>query len=389
MGCAKIKSPARFTFGLNLFAIYLLIYPTFTIVWNVFQQLEANHAISTIISSRSAHADQPDIYYIILDAYGREDVLLNKLGFDNSEFLKALDDRGFYVAGCSQSNYAFTQFSLSSSLNYKYLDNLAETQRSARVAALKHSAVRSFLEANGYKVVAFPTGFNFSELTDADLYLDFEHSASNLTEFEDLFLNTTLLRVAIDMRGGETNIDTSLHGALKRLRTLSALDNLKKLHTQNVPLFVFAHLIVPHPPYSFGPNGENLEFTDKAGSFEEARTGYINQVKFINHEILKVVDVIIAGSKTPPVIIIQGDHGPLPDLSPTYLEKMPILNAYYLPNIQAEKALYPSISPVNTFRVILNSYFGQTLPLLEDRSYYAPSVKKEFQLVPNTCPSNP
>ena len=48
--------------------------------------------------------------------------------------------------------------------------------------------------------------------------------------------------------------------------------------------------------------------------------------------------------------------------------------------------LYPSISPVNTFRVVLNSYFGENLPLLEDKSYYAPNENHaEYELVPNSC----
>ena len=51
-------------------------------------------------------------------------------------------------------------------------------------------------------------------------------------------------------------------------------------------------------------------------------------------------------------------------------ERMPILNAYYLPG-QKTEALYPSISPVNSFRVVLNEYFDQDLPLLPDRQYFA------------------
>jgi len=116
---------------------------------------------------------------------------------------------------------------------------------------------------------------------------------------------------------------------------------------------------------------------------------YINQVKFANKEMLSVIDMLLMDSKRPPVIIIQGDHGPPPEISLTYSEKMPILNAYYLPGKQAEQMLYPSISPVNTFRVILNSYFGKNLPLLEDKSYYAPNENHDaYQLVPNSCPKD-
>jgi hypothetical protein len=46
------------------------------------------------------------------------------------------------------------------------------------------------------------------------------------------------------------------------------------------------------------------------------------------------------------------------------------LNAYYLPDVD-ETALYETISPVNSFRVVLNSYFGTDYELLSDRCYYA------------------
>ena len=94
----KNKQPARFTLWLNLLSVYLLMYPIFTIVWHGIQQLEADRSVSALSAQTAVNTDQPDIYYIILDAYGREDVLLNKLGYDNSEFINSLTQRGFYVA---------------------------------------------------------------------------------------------------------------------------------------------------------------------------------------------------------------------------------------------------------------------------------------------------
>ena len=388
----KNKQPTRFTLWLNLLSVYLLMYPIFTIVWHGIQQLEADRSVSALSSQTAVNTDQPDIYYIILDAYGREDVLLNKLGYDNSEFINSLTQRGFYVAKCSQSNYSYTQVSLPSSLNYDYLQNLNATRDSYRVALLKHGAVRSFLEANGYKVVAFPTGWDYTEWRDADLYLDYARPAIFITEFEELVLDTTVIRAVLDLRITNQNNVSQKNSkgsseTLRQLRVLSVLNNLKKMPALDGKLFVFAHIVVPHPPYSFGPNGEWIQFDEQNATYDEIRVAYINQVKFINREILDVIDVILRESKKPPVIIVQGDHGPPPELSPTYLEKMPILNAYYLPGIQTKDVLYPSISPVNSFRVVLNSYFDQNLPLLEDHSYY--SDHSEYNLVPNSCPGNP
>ncbi len=51
-------------------------------------------------------------------------------------------------------------------------------------------------------------------------------------------------------------------------------------------------------------------------------------------------------------------------------ERMSILNAYYFPG-QKYQGLYGRISPVNSFRVVLNTYFGATLELLPDRSFFS------------------
>ena len=376
-------------FWLNLLSIVLLVYPAFQIVVNVLQQWSADRALNSSYSQVVDDPNQPDIYYIILDAYGRADILQSLLGYDNSDFLNALRQRGFYVADCSQANYAYTEFSLTSSLNYDYLDKLdVSHSRAERIALLKHSAIRSFLDAHGYEIVAFPTGWAFTEWKDADLYVDYQRPVTSLTEFESLILDTTMFRVVSDLRS--SNQADASHKDLRRLRVFSLLENIKKLPKRDGNLFVFAHLVVPHLPYTFGPNGEVPAFQGKEATYEEVAAAYVDQVKFVNKEVLNVIDTLMETSNVPPVMIIQGDHGPLPDLTEDPLQRLPILNAYYLPGVQTEQILYPSISPANSFRVVLNSYFGQNLPLLEDQSYFGPEDDRNAnQLIPNSCVTGP
>jgi hypothetical protein len=372
------------TYWLNLLSIYLLIYPAFIVASNAVQQFLAYRSALRVqaASPRTTHSAQPDIYYIILDSYGREDVLREQLGHDNSAFLNALRERGFYVADCSQSNYAYTEYSLSSTLNYDYLDQLDVNNQVERIAALKRSAVRSFLEAQGYRIVSAASGWDMTEWKDADLYLDFERTYSALPEFEKLTMDTTLLRIISDFNVFNINRVTNNN---HRSRVLSLLEHLKRLPAEEGNLFTFAHFVIPHPPYRFGPNGEWLE-----GRPADLESAYVNQVLFINREILQVIDVILATSETPPIIIVQGDHGPPPQLAPSAAEKMPILNAYYLPGVDTDQVLYPSISPVNSFRVVLNSFFGKDLPLLEDISYYAPNEHPDaLELATYACPNQP
>lgn len=86
-------------------------------------------------------------------------------------------------------------------------------------------------------------------------------------------------------------------------------------------------------------------------------------------------------SSVPPVIILQGDHN-----NAVTADRVKILNAYYLPDGGAAKA-YRGMTPVNTFRLVLDYYFGQSLGFLPDRSYHSPYRKPyQFQEVATSCP---
>jgi hypothetical protein len=104
----------------------------------------------------TAGAPMPDIYYIILDGYGRSDTLEQVYGFDNSDFLAGLQELGFVVAECSQSNYAQTELSIASSTNLLYLESLGDSfrpgtdNRRPLRPLIRSSAVRLALEALGY-----------------------------------------------------------------------------------------------------------------------------------------------------------------------------------------------------------------------------------------------
>ena len=117
--------------------------------------------------------------------------------------------------------------------------------------------------------------------------------------------------------------------------------------------------------------------SETAGGEEDYQKGYREQIIFANKEILEDIDAILAKSKTPPIILLMGDHGPASmfqfdiDQPGCVWERTSNLYALLLPGHQNDGTLYSTISPVNTFRVIFNTYFGTNLPLLEDRTYLA------------------
>jgi hypothetical protein len=331
----------------------------------------------------------PDIYYFILDSYGRSDLLDLNLQFNNKAFISDLEKMGFYVADCSQSNYPRTDVSLGSSLNLDYLQNLNDRfspkneDRSQLWQSILHSTVSYELEKAGYKTVAFASGFAFTEMTDADYYLTSSPVWSSLTEFEILLLQTTPLRHLED--AGLVNLE-KLDGLRYRDRTLFVLHSMKNLTRLPGPKFVFIHLVIPHPLFVFGPDGSFTDpsmFMNADGIYSQENyyQGYRNQAAYIDDQMVKAVATLLADSPRPPIIVIQGDHGPWLQ---TGSDQFKILNAYYLPG--HNDLLYPTISPVNTFRLIFDTYLGADYPLLEDTSYASP-VPDVFDLskVPNPC----
>ena len=97
---------------------------------------------------------------------------------------------------------------------------------------------------------------------------------------------------------------------------------------------------------------------------------------YINHKVEELIEILLKESENDPIIILQGDHGPKSSMegkikTPEILqESVAILNGYYFPG-HDYSALYPNMSPVNTFRVILNQFFDKGYSLLPDRSYFS------------------
>jgi hypothetical protein len=351
----------------------------------------------------SPPSDQPppDVYYIILDAYTRQDVLSEVFNYDNQPFIQRLEDLGFVVTSQSRSNYAITKLSLPSSLNMNYLDALGPpldpnaTDSAWLDEICRSNALRLSLESIGYTTVAFESAYGMTDWKNADIYLSPRPTSlsdarafGGLNPLEALLVDTSIGRVIIDGRVKlNALIGTNLPDPNKefRDRILFAFDRLGKVPEISGPKFVWVHIMSPHPPYIFTADGgiasQTAVFTlaDQVSpvGIPGERQAYADQVNYINTRTLEAVKEILANSKTPPIIVIQGDHGAF-HVTPE--DRMKNLNAYYLPG-GGSPQVYDSISPVNTFRVILNRYFGANLPLLPDRHYYS-EFSRPFELTP-------
>jgi hypothetical protein len=381
----KLTTVKGATAILNLLSLFLLVFPVVQVVRVKAPTIgrAPRQPVAFALPSQPAGRPLPDIYYIILDGYARPDVLQSLFDFDAKPFLDHLETKGFYVANQSIANYCQTPLCLSCSLNGIYIDDLVRglgTDQTELAGLIGKNNVLATLKPLGYKFVTFATGFDPTEHPDADWYLSPHPFSSG---FARLLIDQSPLRIVWPGHRGSTP------PALSRERILYTLNHLADVARNPAPTFTLAHMLCPHPPFLFGKDGEdvNQQFIryDLTGGGrangrfaypDEFCRAYRGQAAFMTREIQKTVDQILAASPEPPIIIVQSDHG-----SELYLdrdsaghtdvtERMRILNAFYFPGGRYE-ALYQTISPVNSFRAVLNTFFGASLEFLPDRSYFS------------------
>ena len=386
----QIRNPHLVTSSLNLTSMFVLLIPVFVTGGSVIQTIlhrPLYRAVSAMGSPVHIEAQQtqPDIYLIIVDGYGREDFLQEGYGYDNTRFVDYLKESGFYLADESTANYPQTLLSLSSMLNFQYLNEYVEPlkdrdDRTVLYELVQHSSLRRLLDSQGYTFIALPSPSLATQIRDADIY--FSLKSFDINEFEDSLLSATVLGVGAEAAGAELSV---MGYELHRDSIDFALAKLQDIPQIPGPKFIFAHIMLPHPPFVFDRDGNAISparpYTMLDGSLcpgtvQEYKQGYTDQVTFLNRRLITIVGAILEQSENPPIIILQGDHGAgaffnFVELDKSCLcERFAILNAYYFPD-QDYRSLYSSITPVNSFRVILNQYFGADLDMLEDRSYYA------------------
>ncbi len=354
---------------------------------------------------QSDTSDQlPDIFYIILDGYGRQDTLGQ---FDNSKFLKELEHRGFFVARDATSNYRNTIQSLASSLNLAYLHDLEPTVRKTKSDALSlvhNNALAATLQTLGYTYVHLESGSVISNhAPTADIFVTFTPAGVVISSAKEETRHSSYIRAAQDEGIRQSSFLRSLieNTALRTLtghrfrpgddtpyewwapeRTLQMFEFLSDLTHTSGPAFVFAHIIKPHAPATFDRHGNMLISHRKQDEFSDTHDStvpdaYIGQLLYINSLTLRTVDRILKSRSKKPIIIIASDH------SRDESDRHAILAAFHFPD-GGNTVLYPSISSVNHFRSVLDYYFGLNLGLLEDIRFEHDANQFDIPRVPTT-----
>ena len=133
------------------------------------------------------------------------------------------------------------------------------------------------------------------------------------------------------------------------------------------PTFLFAHILLPHEPYVFDADGRCLSLAEMDARGPKA--GYDGQLRYANTLLKDVLAGLLDRPGGKPSSSCRRMKGPF--LSVTAAARAPrreadqselqtktgILNAYYFPDGDY-RALYDAITPVNSFRVVFNKFFG-------------------------------
>lgn len=325
----------------------------------------------------------PDIYHFIFDRFGSEDMLAREYGIETG-IGAFLEERGFYVAPGSHSNYLKTGHSLASTFHMDYLDLLGDAPDLGGrdwhpiFDMLGDHRVGRILGDLGYDRIQFGSWW----VGTYDNPFADENHPLGFSEFAMIYLRrTSLLPVlqALPASNFTRRLDWD-NGQCRRV--LRQIEMIKALASdpRPEPIHVFVHLLVPHGPYPFAPDGRCLSRAEAAARGEIR--GYADQVAYAARLIRELTPVLQEGARGTPVILVQADEGPFPerDYRVPWQEapqreleiKTAIINAYFFPSGDYAE-LSPAITPVNSYRAVLNEVFDAGFDLLPDRIFAFPN----------------
>jgi hypothetical protein len=279
------------------------------------------------------------------------------------------------VPETAYTNYPTTTMSLASSLNMEYLDPISQVvglDYQLQIPfheAIRRSRLIRALKDDGYRYVHIGSWW---EPTRTSRFADRRVQTLPVSEFgRAMFTTTAVAPFAREILG------TADLPELHRRVADRQFDALGDVASTPAPKFVFAHILMPHPPYVFDRHGAAV--IEQPETIAERMAAYIEQLRFTNEQILAALDRILSVDPNP-VVVIQADEGP----NPTYWSKnhpdwpnakdsevatkYQILTAFRFPGVDPSE-IADVVTPVNTFRFVLSNYLGADLEPLKNELY--------------------
>lgn len=373
----------QFSAGLLIFVI---IFAAFDYDWTklsknndyVFEKTELKNKQ---VNRPSHLSGKPNVYWLIFDSYPNKNVLNKYYKWDNSKFLKSLEDKNFIIDNYARSNYCFTGASIASTLNMRYIHldtafNQARNQDTYISMFYKNNFVMNRFKANGYEVVTNLNNKNINIINNKKSLLS--------NDFTQLVIHVSILRI----------FENELITNQLRNETLALINGLINYNRSEKPTFFAVHFMLPHSPFIFNADGSRPKYFESAFAKFEHKEKFIEQVRYSEKKIIEIVDSIKKKDNNS-LIIIQADHGFGGDDDFKYLnrnstaaknnskdkppsgyigQRFGILSAIFSPY---ELNIPKKSSPVNLFRHIFNKIFNDDNLYLPDESYFT-TIKQPY-----------
>ncbi|HET6994738.1 MAG TPA: sulfatase-like hydrolase/transferase [Chitinophagaceae bacterium] len=368
----KRKALYRVNYYLNTLLVLLIVIDVAILITRLMGNSNRPGAVDKEMTACD-RCSKPDVYVIVLDEYAGQQETKDILAYSNQPFLDSLGARGFKTIDNSQSNYSYTAYSTASFLNMEYLD--PDKSKSVKKGGYKYAINK--IENNRFVNFFHSLGYRFFNCSPFTI-------AGQSTRIEGSFVptNTKLITVGTFLNRFEKDVMLSaaekfnMEWYLKRVMyvTLNGNNELlaltkKTADTGGDPKLVYTHLLMPHYPYYYNEAGQLRSFEALRKSSLDNNEDYLAYLKYTNGQVIQLVDYLLSHSARPPVIVLASDHG--------YRQyKNQADQNYFFTNLLSVHLpggnynLYTdSTDNVNFLRLLLNSQFGQKLPLLEHKTF--------------------
>ena len=312
---------------------------------------------------------KPDVFVFILDEFAGGKQLKMDFNYDLTPFNKELEKRDFIIPNLSFSNYPHSFLSLASTLNMSYLDSVVEgidpnsKDMQLFIQLSDSSTVLRMFDSYGYKVttldtVGTPLGYTGDSI---DEYLCASFGEISIELRKNLVLTYMPITYFNDQLLSHFNRD-----GLECI--FSYIENYESDGKQ--PHFVHSHLMLPHAPFIYDSEGNNVS---RDPNLKVDKEGYLDQLIFAERKILELIDSIQKRSPES-VIILHSDHGfraAVNQANPTdedLIRGFNNISAVYFPD---KDISFPGkLSLVNLYRIFFNAYFNTDYEMLDDRQIW-------------------
>ena len=349
-------------------------------------------------------AYRPDIYFIMPDGFGRQDVLDQMFDIDIGPFVEGLRQSGFVVADRAYGSHPLTLLELPAILNQEYQvrpgdsgpPKTYETQMATIAGA---NRTQQTLYSNGYQFISADSGNLFcnpSPISQVETCIG-TRSASALHRLEireQLLMMTPVLglihhnllpdSVASWLLGANGWWNQSNVGG-KVFLVPDILNAIDSAHTADIdkPLFVAAHMMHTHPPFTLDGN---CNCRDEGLSVDTGDWDDTVGLELSVECFIKQIEVLIERIDPSAVVVIQSDHGPV-EGAPDSLdagagdpdaETFPIRKVWGRASVFSAVRVPPPCRPyvsdsyagVNTFRFIFDCLNGELKQVEPHRAYW-------------------